>query len=209
MERRASPRKHLRSAPPPVKKNAVANAGDLRSFFTKVSPRKRPRVESDENDDTYGSSSSKSRSSDSKTVLPGRRKPSIAKTTTTSRDASSLTKETKPKLEQLYLDPFETSGHATLSCAVCSLSYARTPDDMELHAKHHKKVVGGCEWVTNDTGVKGLTVVDEAIEWGQNSGGRILMVDANVGGATGRKVRRLQLRCRPDFRTCTDRGLLL
>jgi hypothetical protein len=63
---------------------------------------------------------------------------------------------------------------------------------MNLHAKHHKKVVGGCDWVAVD-GTKGVTVVDEAIEWGENDGGKILMVDANVEGALGRKVSSFRL----------------
>ncbi|SCZ98339.1 BZ3500_MvSof-1268-A1-R1_Chr7-1g09101 [Microbotryum saponariae] len=64
-----------------------------------------------------------------------------------SNASSSSSNKPKTELEQLYLDPFTTAGHSTLSCAECGLSYARTPDDMALHEKHHKKVVGGVDWV--------------------------------------------------------------
>ena len=121
-------------------------------------------------------------------TLPGR------KTTTSAQQGNAYgkgnTKSTsaKPKLEQLFLDPYETAGHSTLSCAVCSLSYSRTPEDMELHTKHHKRVVGGCDWVANDQAVKGVTILDEGLEWGENEGGRVVMVDANAEGAVGRRV---------------------
>lgn len=177
-----------------VKEKEAATKGDLRSFFARVSPRKRSRkVDEDEEDQPESRRPAPS--------LPGRRKTTSAMMEGTSSSASgsgsgttygkSRSKtSTKPKLEQLFLDPFETAGHSTLSCPGCSLSYSRTPEDMNLHDRHHKKVVGGCDWVVNDSGVKGVTVLEEGVEWGGKEGGRIVMVDAGAEGAVGRRVSR-------------------
>lgn len=156
--------KRERRAPTGAKQKEAATRGDLRSFFAKVSPprKKRARVDlSEEEEEGKGK---------------GKR-------------SAQPKPPTKPsKLEQLYLDPFETTGHATLSCTTCSLSYARTPEDMNFHARHHKKVVGGCEWIASDVGVQGVTVVDEGVEWGSKTGGKVVMVEAGVEGVVGRKV---------------------
>ncbi|KAI5479818.1 N-acetyltransferase [Pseudohyphozyma bogoriensis] len=111
------------------------------------------------------------------------------KTNTTSSNASSSFKSTSKPLEQLYLDPFETAGHSTISCAVCALSYSRTPDDMALHTKHHNKVVGGCDWISGDG--KGVVVVEEDLDWGEKTGGRVLMTPAVAEGALGRRIKDL------------------
>lgn len=42
----------------------------------------------------------------------------------------------------------------------------------------------------NDTGVKGVTNLEEGVEWGGKEGGRIVMVDAGAEGAVGRRVSR-------------------
>lgn len=104
--------------------------------------------------------------------------------------APAATKDARPKLEQLFLDPYETSGHSTLSCAICNMSYARTPEDIALHDKHHKRVVGGCDWTATDG--PAVTVLEDSLDWGASRGGKVLMVDATATGALGRKVR---LRC--------------
>lgn len=57
---------------------------------------------------------------------------------------------------------------------------------MAFHAKHHKKVVNGCEWLSLDD-VTGVTVVDAAAEWGKQRGGKILMVDYPVAEASVRR----------------------
>lgn len=100
------------------------------------------------------------------------------------------TKSKKPKLEQLYLDPYtDTASHSTLSCAICSLSYARTPEDMALHRQHHARVVGGCDWVAAADDDKAGIVLEESVEYGQEEQrGRVVMVDAGVSGRVGRKV---------------------
>jgi hypothetical protein len=96
------------------------------------------------------------------------------------------------ELEQLYLDPYATSGHSTLSCVTCSLSYSRTPEDIEVHNRHHKRVMRGCDWIglnEERENSEGSIVCEEGIEWGNREvGGKIVMVDAGVGGAAGRKV---------------------
>ena len=73
------------------------------------------------------------------------------------------------------------------------MSYMRTPIDIELHRKHHKKVVGGCDWIGMSAGGdegKGITLLEEGIEWSEKSGGKILMVEADVEGLAGKRVRR-------------------
>lgn len=57
---------------------------------------------------------------------------------------------------------------------------------MAFHAKHHKKVVNGCDWLSSDD-ITGVTVVDAAAEWGKQRGGKILMVDYPVAEATVRR----------------------
>ncbi|GAA5911437.1 hypothetical protein JCM5296_004734 [Sporobolomyces johnsonii] len=196
------PRRVLRERKSPAKAKALA--GDLRSFFARASPRKKRRLSlaSDEEGDIQtppnkvaATSRRSSPSSSSRTSVAPSFSASIStcSTSTTAISSSSSSRSTstkgKTKLEQLYLDPFETAGHATLSCAVCALSYARTPDDMSFHAKHHKKVVSGCDWAVSDE-AKGVTVVDEAVEWDGKEGGKVLMVDYPTAEASvKRKLR--------------------
>ncbi|GAA5825682.1 hypothetical protein JCM3770_002796 [Rhodotorula araucariae] len=172
-------RKTPTKSPVPGAAAGPTGKNDLRAFFQRTSPRKRRRLSSPTAEDdvgagavgmartpSSGSSNSTASSSSSRTALSSR--------SSTSSSSSSAGKPVK--LEQLYLDPFRTAGHATLSCATCALSYARTPEDLAFHDKHHRKVVGGCDWVTGDEG-RGVTVLDEAADWGDKHGGRVLMVD--------------------------------
>ncbi|GAA5889809.1 hypothetical protein JCM8208_001137 [Rhodotorula glutinis] len=170
-------------APPPAQ--APAAKGDLRSFFQRTSPRKRARVSPSVVDDderseamarTASSASSASSGSASSTSTRTSRS-SLASSCSASTSSSSAATNKRPKLEQLYLDPFRTSGHLTLSCATCALSYARTPEDQAFHARHHKKVVAGCDWVASDEGARGVSVLEDAADWGERTGGRVLMVD--------------------------------
>lgn len=200
------PAKRERRPPASVRKQEPASKGDLRSFFAKVSPRKRARKEMEESaSDGEGAGRSKRKSA----TLPGRKKSTTsAQGDSTYGKSSTKSKAPKAKLEQLFLDPFETAGHSTLSCAVCSLSYSRTPEDMDLHTRHHKKVVGGCDWVASDTSVKGVTTLDEGLEWGEFEGGKVVMVDANAEGVVGRRVSRLspRLPSRADRPPHVDQG---
>lgn len=138
----------------------------LHSFFKTVSPpKKRVRTSLDQDENKRPSSSS-----------PVRR-------------SSTPSKKTKPpKLEQLFLDPFSKSV-ATLSCAVCNMSYARTPDDMLLHDKHHKRVVAGCDWVSN---ADDTIVIEDDIEFQSGQYGRLIMIDAvSKKSGHGAQARRL------------------
>ena len=156
---------------PPAK--AARSKGDLRSFFERRSPPKKrrriaspPRVAATRGDG-WGSGGAGS----ARTTLGGARVSAAGKPSAVSAAA------TKPvKLEQLYLDPFKDSGHATLSCSTCALSYSRTPEDVAFHDKHHKQVVNGCDWIASDE-AKGVTVLDSSAEWGKSRGGKVLMVD--------------------------------
>ncbi|BGP23776.1 N-acetyltransferase [Rhodotorula toruloides] len=139
--------------------------GDLRSFFKRTSPRKRQRLFSPtDGSDSAGSFTSSSSTSSSRTAF-----------TSISSTSSSSSSGKPAKYEQLYLDPFHTAGHATLSCTTCALSYARTPEDIAFHAKHHKKVVSGCDWIASDD-ANGCTVVEEAVDWGAKHGGKVVML---------------------------------
>lgn len=161
---------------------------DLRSFFTRVTVAKRKRAVSDSDDENSIAEDRRTAPS----LLTGRSGKTGVSNVTAS-DGKAMRKVTsKPQMEQLYLDPFSSTGHATLSCNVCGMSYARTPDDMALHSKHHKKVTGGCEWVspsTEDT-CKSIVVIEDNIDWDGtgNGGGRVLMVDAKAEGVVGRRV---------------------
>ncbi|GAA6005061.1 hypothetical protein JCM10207_008498 [Rhodosporidiobolus poonsookiae] len=171
----------------------AAPKGDLRSFFSRASPRKRRRLSSPAGEDEASTSMNRSSSAASSSAGSASSSSSTCSSTTTLSSASSAassSKSSKPaKLEQLYLDPYETAGHSTLSCTVCSLSYTRNPEDMAFHAKHHKKVVSGCDWTANDDG-RGVTVLDDAAEWAGKEGGRVLMVDYPVAdAATKRKLK--------------------
>lgn len=113
---------------------------------------------------------------------------------------ATLSTPTKPKpklsagakLTQLFLDPFEDVGHSMLSCAECGMTYARTIEDMAVHGKHHKRVVGGCDWLAGDGVGKGCTLVEDGVEWGQKGKhGKVLMVEGGAEGLTGKKVSRL------------------
>ncbi|KAL8290284.1 hypothetical protein RQP46_003223 [Phenoliferia psychrophenolica] len=167
-----------RAAPAPGK------ATNLLSFFKPASPHKRASF-----------ASSDSEGSDSESELPAsqrQRKRKQRQEATRPTKRLALTGQTKdpaarPKLEQLFLDPYETAGHSHLSCAVCNLSYARTPEDLALHDKHHKRVVGGCDWPASIDS-KAITVLEDSVDWGTSTGGKILMVDAVAQGILGRKV---------------------
>lgn len=178
-------------------------APTLRSFFGVVSPKKRAMHDSDSDGEVSTRRSPRvarrkiSTESTESNLSSSSSRSTLSSSTSASSSAStsrSTTVDVKPrvgttgkaKLEQLYLDPFETPGHATLSCATCAMSYARTPEDMALHDRHHKKVIAGCDWIAADG--KGVTVIDEAVQWGGKSGGKILMVDATAGGLLGKKV---------------------
>lgn len=156
---------------PPAR--AARPKGDLRSFFERRSPPKKrrrvasPPLEVAALDEWLGSGGAGS----SRTTLGGTR----ASTVRTRSTPSSVLSQ-PVKLEQLYLDPFKDSGHATLSCSTCALSYSRTPEDVAFHDKHHKKVVNGCDWIANDE-AKGVTVLDASAEWGKSRKGKVLMVD--------------------------------
>lgn len=156
-----------------------ANKGDLRSFFTRTSPPRSKRrklspqrgVTNDEvaEDDDSTCSSAMSRQSSSNST-----------STTASTVSSSSGSSRKPvKLAQLFLDPFDTPGRSTLSCPTCALSYARTPEDINFHARHHKKVVSGVDWSASHVGDRsaGVTVLQEEIEWDGKERGKILMID--------------------------------
>lgn len=156
---------------PPAK--AARPKGDLRSFFDRRSPPKKrrrtasPPLEVATVDERLGSCEAGT----ARTTLGG------ARASTAGKPLAVPAVPTKPvKLEQLYLDPFKDSGHATLSCSTCALSYSRTPEDVAFHDKHHKKVVNGCDWIASDE-AKGVTVLDASAEWGKSRGGKVLMVD--------------------------------
>ncbi|BGP15008.1 hypothetical protein JCM10213_002848 [Rhodosporidiobolus nylandii] len=178
----------------PAKPPAPKPKGDLRSFFARTSPRKRRRLSSpvdDEDEDSDAPSMARSSSYGSSASSSSR----LSSTTTVSSASSSskppsFASSSKPqKLEQLYLDPFSTAGHATLSCPQCALSYARTPEDMAFHAKHHKKVVSGVDWTAADDG-KGVSVLEDAVEWAGKDGGKVVCVDYPVAeAATKRKLK--------------------
>ncbi|SCV71033.1 BQ2448_3795 [Microbotryum intermedium] len=143
---------------------------DLRSFFVKLSPKRAKLSESPPTLLSTKTAPSKFSAKRPNRSLFGIIRPSEIPPTSTlteikastsppgpstsssskalsSKASSSSSGKAKTVLEQLYLDPFTTAGHSTLSCVECGLSYARTPDDMVLHEKHHKKVVGGVDWV--------------------------------------------------------------
>ncbi|KAM0788826.1 hypothetical protein ACM66B_002912 [Microbotryomycetes sp. NB124-2] len=187
----------------PTSLAAQGNKSDLRSFFQPVSPprRKRARTASpppltfsvnDENVDPGQGST---------LTAPSRPDPSSSRPFSLfgniSADNSLGSKSKRPKapkkMEQMYLDPFETGGHSTLSCNVCSLSYSRTPEDMSFHDKHHKRVVGGCEWISAEVerklvGEAKVQVVEQDVDCGNGLKGRISIVDAKPGGTLERRV---------------------
>ncbi|GAA6064045.1 hypothetical protein JCM10212_005853 [Sporobolomyces blumeae] len=165
--------------------SASAKSGDLRSFFARTSPRKKRKIEEIASD------------AEGATDGPGPARADVQASSAPASSSSALKslpsarpKRSKPiKLEQLYLDPFDTPGRATLSCATCSLSYARTPDDIAFHARHHKKVVSGVDWTVSNE-CKGITVVRDEIESDDLAHkGVVLMVD--WAGADASLKRRL------------------
>ena len=172
---------------PPAR--AARPKGDLRSFFERRSPPKKrrrvasPPLEVAALDERLGSGGAGS----SRTTLGGAHASTVGK--------PSTVVPTKPvKLEQLYLDPFKDSGHATLSCSTCALSYSRTPEDVAFHDKHHKQVVNGCDWIASDE-AKGVTVLDASAEWGKSRGGKVLMVDYPLVENNVRRKVRYRLGC--------------
>ncbi|GAA5916432.1 ESCO family N-acetyltransferase [Sporobolomyces salmoneus] len=175
-KKRSPERKSQKEEPENPKK------GDLRSFFTRASPprnkkrRLSPPLSSNDNEDNEGDESSSMS-----------RQTSSTSSTSTSTIASSLSSSSSPssskplKLSQLYLDPFDTPGRSTLSCPICSLSYSRTPEDINFHAKHHKKVVSGIDWTTQaGDGAKGVTVLEDGVEWDGRDQGKVLMIDWSI-----------------------------
>ncbi|TNY19738.1 ESCO1/2 acetyl-transferase-domain-containing protein [Rhodotorula diobovata] len=187
-------RRVLRERKTPTKPPS-APKGDLRSFFQRTSPRKRRRVScpfAEESDEEQGSEAMARTSSSGSSASSASASSTSTRTSLSSVSSSSSSSSSRashkhpPKLEQLYLDPFRSAGHATLSCATCALSYARTPEDLAFHARHHKKVVGGCDWVAGDE-ARGVTVLDDAADWGDKAGGKVLMVDYPSTDATLRR----------------------
>ncbi|GAA6008798.1 hypothetical protein JCM11491_003787 [Sporobolomyces phaffii] len=159
--------------------------GDLRSFFVRTSPpravRNKTRRESpfEVDDDELGSVKSRSTS-----------RPPL------SAASSNSSRSTRTKLSQLYLDPFDTPGRSTLHCPTCALSYSRTPEDVNFHAKHHKKVVSGIDWsdasaaagTTTTNGANGITVCRDGIEWkGGKEEGRVLMIDWSTADSSTKR----------------------
>ncbi|KAM0753007.1 hypothetical protein T439DRAFT_378753 [Meredithblackwellia eburnea MCA 4105] len=176
-------------------------AASLLSFFKPASPgNKRRRLSSSPStrpSDLGSDQENEISENSSKKKKPSIGKPKVKKSKTRpltisnrpSTSSSSFSTRSKPKLEQLYLDPFETAGHSTLSCSTCQLSYARTPEDLALHAKHHKRVIGGCDWVSSDDAGKGVTVLEDNLDWKGGERGKIVAVDAVADGVLGRKIR--------------------
>lgn len=210
----------------PKRNVVIEKKVDLRSFFTAVSPTKKRRARSSDGEDNVERSNRRKKEKLRITV----KKELIDTFTSSSPEAStstlplspSISRDSKPlksksksksqpkKFEQLFLDPFETSGHSTLFCSICSMSYARTPDDMELHTKHHKRIVGGCDWLNldKDNTPAGGRVIQDGIEWGVNRGGKIIMIDANTEGLAGKRVciDLHSLKQRTDSIPSTDQG---
>jgi hypothetical protein len=78
-----------------------------------------------------------------------------------------------------------------LSCPTCSLSYARTPQDINFHEKHHKKVTGGIDCGNlgggggGETGEgKGVRVLENRVEWDGKERGKVIMVDWAIADNT-------------------------
>lgn len=148
----------------------------MRSFFARTSPpRKKQRRTSPELFSTDSTTNAFSTF------------PKLA----SSSSSSSNPPAPKPKLSQLYLDPFDTPGHSTLSCPTCSLSYARTPQDINFHEKHHKKVTGGIDCGNlgggggGETGEgKGVRVLESRVEWDGKEKGKVIMVDWAIADNT-------------------------
>jgi len=156
----------------PVLKETKKPSSDLRSFFSRTSPPSKRRRLSPPPLLSESSSMSRQTSTSSSTSA------SSSSTTASSLSSSSSTSSRKPlKLSQLYLDPFDTPGRSTLSCATCSLSYSRTPEDLNFHEKFHRKCVAGIEWNIGEGAKKGVTVLEEDVEWDGKEGGKVLMVD--------------------------------
>lgn len=193
----------------PKRSVVIEKKVDLRSFFSTVSPTKKRRARSSDGEDNVEGSNrrkkEKLRMTVKKELIDTFNSSSPEASTSTLPLSLSISNDSKPltksltksksksqpkKLEQLFLDPFETSGHSTLFCSTCSMSYARTPDDMELHTKHHKRIVGGCDWLSldKDNTPGGGRVIQDGIEWGGNRGGKIVMIDASVDGLAGKRV---------------------
>jgi hypothetical protein len=119
---------------------------------------------------------------------------SITKNTTfsssfsSSYSSSSSKRKPPQELSQLYLDPFTCSSNSTLHCSICSLSYSRTPQDLNFHTKHHKKIVSGIDWTNSGgiTTIKGVTLLQDEIEIkGKGKGkddleGKVLMCDWSI-----------------------------
>ncbi|KAK4055644.1 hypothetical protein OIV83_000190 [Microbotryomycetes sp. JL201] len=174
----------LRLAPAGAPK---AESRDLRSFFTTVSPPRRKRVRSESPFNDGNTRPRGQASSSSATAGPSR----PASSTFVLARSLKARKARPAKLEQMYLDPFETGGHSTLSCDVCSLAYSRTPEDMAFHDKHHKRVVSGCDWISADLEKKlghKIQTVEQDVDCGNGLRGRVLMVDGRPGGALERRV---------------------
>lgn len=186
----SSPARELRARiaalpkPPKALPQATQQQPSTRhSFFKRASPKKRAFK-----DDSADESSTSGRTSSKKLMrishVPGSK---------VKLESSKSKGKYKPvTLEPLYLGLFTTVGHNTLSCAVCSLSCTRSPQDLAFHTKHHARVVGGCDWVM----VEGNEVsqIESGIEWGdewQIEGGRIVMVAANAPGKLGQKIKEI------------------
>lgn len=160
------------AAKPPLAAKPKAGPVNLHSFFSRVSPRRATSTKQ-----TLTSPTPRS----SRALSPT--KPALAKKKAQAAKPAALT--------QLYLDPFEAGGHSTISCNECSLTYARTPEDMAVHVRHHAKVVAGCDWPAAATAAKAVTVLEDGVAWNggaSHEGGKVLMVDADATGVAGKRL---------------------
>ncbi|GAA5956675.1 hypothetical protein JCM3765_005699 [Sporobolomyces pararoseus] len=152
--------------------------GDLRNFFTRTTTANKKRRLSSPGDESDKVITTITTSSSSSSMSRQTSTTSSNSSISSSSLSSKRSKQQQPeKLSQLYLDPFQTPGRSTLSCSICSLSYSRTPEDINFHSKHHKKIVSGIDFAVQE-GAKGVTVLDDAVEWGKGGEeGKILMID--------------------------------
>ena len=171
----------------PAAKETKKLSSDLRSFFSLASPPSKRRRLSP----SPPSSSSDSLSMSRQTSSSSSTSASSSSTIASSLSARSSSRSKPVKLSQLYLDPFDTPGRSTLSCAICSLSYCRTPEDLNFHEKFHKKCVGGIEWGNLGDMAKGVSLLEEGVEWEGKEKGKVLMVDWKIAEPSVRKRVRL------------------
>lgn len=69
------------------------------------------------------------------------------------------------------------------------------PADEATHAKHHRGVVEGLDWLpdasssSSNSMPPGVRVVEDSVRFGKNGRGRILCVDGSVEGRVAKRVR--------------------